>query len=300
MDELVAIGMSPTMIQTRKKSGQLIPVLRGVFALPGTKLSEKGRAKAAVYASGRASCLSHRSALSLHGLVRERGPVHIVRKGGAGDRNGAVSVRSENFGFEVKRHQTRNLRPGEITAVGGIRTLTMERAFLGFAGEATDAEIGKALSQGERERTLCWETLRSVTENTGGVRGLGRLKREMDLWIPAYADAKSDPEEDFTRAIVHSRLPIPLVNQPLGDLVPDFLWLPLKLVVELDPYGTHNGYERFHRDRRKSVALERMGLRVIRFTWQDFYRHEGRTMGELREIMVQQAELLGVTNYLSI
>ena len=71
-------------------------------------------------------------------------------------------------------------------------------------------------------------------------------------------------------------------------------------MVELDPYGTHKGYEQFHRDRRKSIALERMGLRVIRVTWQDLYHHPERLLAELRDIMLQQARLHGVTNFMEI
>jgi hypothetical protein len=35
---------------------------------------------------------------------------------------------------------------------------------------------------------------------------------------------------------------------------------------------------------------------VIRFTWEDLYRHPERLVTELREIISQQAHLHGVTN----
>lgn len=175
--------------------------------------------------------------------------------------------------------------------------MTVERAMLTFAGEASESEISKALSQGERERCLCWKTLKTMVESTNGIRGLGRLKRQIAQWNPAFADAASDPEEDFLALIVKAGLPLPVVNQPIGDVIPDFLWKELGLVVELDPYGTHKGYERFHRDRRKGVLLESQGLRVIRFTWNDLYHHPERTMRELQEIMAIQSATKGVTGF---
>jgi len=298
VEDLDRLGVSENMVRRRRRSGLLIPVTRGVVTLPGTQLTEKGRFRASVYAGGKNCFLSHRSALSLHGLVRERGPVQIVRESGTGRGPGGKSRRSEQFGFAIRCHQTRSLPPDQTTSVEGIRTVTIERGLLDFAAEASDDEVGKALSQGERERTLCWGTLNEVLDRHAKAPGSGRLRREAEAWVPAYADASSEPEEDFLREIIRSHLPLPEVNQPLEGVIPDFLWRSLMLVVELDPYGTHKGYEQFHRDRRKSVLLERLGLRVIRFTWVDEYHHADRTMAELREIMIQQARLHGVTDLL--
>lgn len=287
------LGVSEGMVRTRRKSGLLIPVTRGVVTLPGARLSEKGTFRAATHAGGRNCFLSHRSAAAIHGLVRHRGPVHITRTSGNGRSPAKPPRTAENFGFIIECHQARSLPAEHVTLVEGIRTVTPERALLGLAAEATGPEIGKALSQGERERVICWSTLRQLVGQTNGIKGLGQLKREIDEWIPGYADARSDPEEDFLRAILRDGLPIPAVNQPIGDVVPDFLWPELCLVVELDPYGTHKGYGQFHRDRRKGVLLEKLGLRVIRFTWDDEYRHLDRTLRELREIMTHQARLVG-------
>jgi very-short-patch-repair endonuclease len=300
VEDLNRLGVTESMVRRRKRSGQLVPVTRGVVTLPGTKLTERGRFRASVYAGGRNCCLSHRSALSLHGLVREQGPVEIMRESGTWPGPGGKSRRSEEFGFAIQCHQTRSLPPEQITTVEGIRTVTVERGLLDFASEASDAEVGKALSQGERERSLCWGTLNNVLAGRARAPGAGRLRREMAAWVPAYADTDSEPEEDFLRGIVRSRLPLPVVNQPVEGVVPDFLWRALFLVVELDPYGTHKGYEQFHRDRRKSVLLERLGLRVIRFTWVDEYHHAERTMAELRAIMIQQARLHGADDLLRI
>lgn len=296
--DLDQLGVTEGMIRRRKQSGLLSPVIRGVVTLPGTELTEKGRFRASVYASGKNCCLSHRSALSLHGLVRERGPVQIVRESGTGRGPGMKLRRSENFDFAIQCHQTRSLPAEQITTVEGIRAVTVERGLLEFAAEASDAEVGKALSQGERERSLCWERLNDVLAGSPRAPGSGRLRREADAWVPAYADTASEPEEDFARNIVRSGLPIPEVNQPIEGVVPDFLWRELFLAAELDPYGTHKGYEQFHRDRRKSVLLEQLGLRVIRFTWVDQYHHAERTMAELRQIMIQQARLHGVASLL--
>ena len=224
LDDLRNLGVTEAMVHSRKRSGRFIPVLRGVVSLPGTKLTEKGRARAATYAGGRRCCLSHRSALSVQGLVRDRGPVQVVRETGAGHNGGSRLLRSEHFDFAVERRQLRRLRPEEITVVEGIPSLTVEKALIGFAGEATDAEIGKALSQGERERILCWRTLKDLVATTHGGKGLGRLKREIENWDPAYADAGSEPEEDLLRLIIGGKLPVPSVNEPIGAFILDFLW----------------------------------------------------------------------------
>src|SRR5690349_8342065 len=72
IEELGSLGLTRSMITSRLSSGQLVPVLRGVVTLPGVVLAEKGQWRASVCSSG-AAFLSRRSALALHGLIRDRG-----------------------------------------------------------------------------------------------------------------------------------------------------------------------------------------------------------------------------------
>lgn len=199
--ELRDIGFSKQMIHRRKESGLLIPVLRDVFSLPGCRPDEIGRRRAAVHAGGEGCCLSHRSALAHHGLVRDRLPVQVVRAGGAHRRAGVPVKLSTEFAFTVHSHQTRNLPHDQVWVVEGIRVVTPERALLDFSAEATGAEIAKALAQGEREQTLCWDRLGRVLERSRGHRGAALLRREVESFVPASVDAESEPEEDLLRML---------------------------------------------------------------------------------------------------
>ena len=71
LDSLATLGMSKGMIHTRATSGRLIPVLRGVYTLPGTRLTLRGGCRAAAASAGPLVAVSHESALALHGLVRD-------------------------------------------------------------------------------------------------------------------------------------------------------------------------------------------------------------------------------------
>lgn len=296
VEDLRGLGLSETMIHTRRASGCLVPVLKGVYKLPGTVLTERGRFRAAVCSAGAGACLSRRSALALHGLIRSKGVVHVTRPGGAARCNRSLARSRDETAFEVRYHQTRWLPDDHITVVSGIRATTVERSLRDFAGDAKKGEIARALSQGERERVICWDTLDELVRDSVGHAGIKRLRREVAAWDPVMADAASDPEERFLLMIRDSVVPKPSTNVTIGSHIADFYWPALGLVVELDPYGTHRGRESFHRDHRKSVELEAMGLRVIRFTWDDLYRHEERTVRELEQIVTRQADIRGEAN----
>jgi very-short-patch-repair endonuclease len=292
VEDLSALDVSRQMIQTRVKSGRLIAVLNRAFALPGATLEMRGRARAAVSSAGPNVCVSHRSALALHGLIAEKGPVHLLGEAGAFRHAGARHWTSNQFEFGVECHQTRHLPREHITQIDGIPVTTVERAVRDYSATATPSEITKVLAQGEKERSLCWGKLRAIVAASNGHKGMAMLQNEIDRWLEAFVDTSSDPEVDFLRMIRKNTLPIPEVNQRIGSYIPDFLWRHLNLAVELDPYGTHSGLASHRQDHRKGIELEISGLRVIRFTGEDLYQYEPRTATELRIVMEQQASLL--------
>lgn len=293
-EDLFRLGVSRGMIQTRANTGRLVPVLKRVYALPGSRLDPRGRYRAAVCSAGPNVHLSHRSALGLHGLLRDTGPVHLVGRAGAFRIEGSRRWSSREFGFEVECHQTRYLPEEHIIEVDGIRVTTVERALRDFASQASAGEISKALTQGEKEGSFCWTKLRKLVAASSGHRGLDLLRKEIEEWDPRLVDAASDPEADFLLMLRRQSLPFPVVNAPMGNFVVDFLWSHLRLAVELDPWSTHKGRESYRRDHRKGVELEVAGLRVIRFTGEDLYLHEERTAAELLSLMTEQSRSLGV------
>ena len=291
-ENLAALGFSRGMVTRRKASGLLIPILKGSYALTGAALTERGRLRAAVNSGREGLVVSHASALSLHEMISSPASVHVTGTTRAFRDSIAGRWESGNFGFRVVRHETRHLPEDHVTEIDGIRVTTAERSVRDYAATAAPAQITRALTQGEKERVFCWAKLRAIAASSRGHRGIVTLNAEIDAWDPVFADTASDPEIDSLLMIRGESLPLPLVNVKIGRWTVDFYWPHLRLVVELDPYGTHSGKESHRRDHRKGIELEAMGLRVVRFTWEDRYLHEQRTATELRKIMEHQARLL--------
>lgn len=289
---LVELGLTPTMIKNRKRVGRLIPLLRGSFALPGTSLTFKGRTRAALATVSERVVVSHGSALALYGLIPPRGSIHLTGESGAFRDSASKRWRNDAFGLSVTRHETNSLPLDQITEVAGIRATSVERSLRDFAASATPSELTKALAQGEKERSFCWNRLRTIVTASNGHKGIGALRKEINDWDDVFVDTGSGAEVDFLRMIRRERMPKPQVNVKIGRHIPDFLWLHLGLAVELDPYGTHSGKASHRRDHRKGIELETSGLRVVRFTWEDRYLHEDRTAAELWTVLRQQATLL--------
>jgi very-short-patch-repair endonuclease len=49
----------------------------------------------------------------------------------------------------------------------------------------------------------------------------------------------------------------------------DFCWPEHRLVVEADGFAFHADRGSYRRDRERQNDLERLGWRVLRFTWED-------------------------------
>jgi very-short-patch-repair endonuclease len=49
----------------------------------------------------------------------------------------------------------------------------------------------------------------------------------------------------------------------------DFAWPAARLIVEADGFAYHSDRESYRRDRERLNHLERLGWRVLRFTWED-------------------------------
>src|SRR3982751_2134303 len=76
--QLAGLGLTPSAIRHRIRTGRLRPVHRGVYAVGRPELTQHGRWMAAVLACGPDALLSHESAAALWGIrPQQSGPVTL-------------------------------------------------------------------------------------------------------------------------------------------------------------------------------------------------------------------------------
>jgi hypothetical protein len=127
--QLLELGVGPRAVQRRCEGGLLIPIFQGVVALGHQRIGLRGEWMAAVLACGPGAVLSHASAAQLWGVRGSRGPIEVLRRSGGGRHPG------------LRLHQTRALRPEEITAEAGIPVTSIERTAIDMAGRLDDRQL---------------------------------------------------------------------------------------------------------------------------------------------------------------
>ncbi|MGZ4331134.1 MAG: hypothetical protein ACXVXL_24400, partial [Solirubrobacteraceae bacterium] len=110
---LLGIGLSSRQISYRVQCGRLHPEYRGVYAVGHRPVLPVDRAHGALLAAGPEAALSHRSAASLHRLIKDwQFPFEVSTP-----RNRRVT------GITI--HRSTTLKPRDVTVQLGLRTTTV-------------------------------------------------------------------------------------------------------------------------------------------------------------------------------
>jgi hypothetical protein len=262
--------MGRGLISDRVRSGHLLTLHRGVFALGHKQVSKRARWMAATLASG--GVLSHGSAAELWGLRRSRLIVVSRISGGAA-----------HEGFRVR--QVRRLELDDVTVESGIPVTTIERTLVDIAGELDEKQIERALVVASRSRRLRWTELERTIFEGFGRPGIGRLRNVAKQVDPRADDTSSALEVDFLGLCRYFDIPLPQVNVLAAGNLVDFLWPAERVVVETDGYAYHGDRVAFEVDRERDVQLEEAGYRVLRATWRMLDRAPGRFMRLLDRVL---------------
>jgi hypothetical protein len=67
----------------------------------------------------------------------------------------------------------------------------------------------------------------------------------------------------------------------------DFCWPERRLIVEADGFAFHSSRDDYRRDRQRMNELERLGWRVLRFTWEDVVHRPDHVTGLVRSCLGQ-------------
>ena len=255
VEQLQACGLGHDAVAYRLKAGRLHVVFRGVYAMGCGELPPLARELAALLAYGERSFISHRSAAFVWGLLEEA-PAQVE-----------VSVVGRNCFSRVgvRVHRIRTIDRREIRRHEGLWISSPGRAVLEVAAIASVTEIGDLVDAGVGRRLLTPGALEAVLKRHRGRRGAARLAAVLGE-DSGRGITRSRAERAFRKLIRDARLPPPLVNQPLGRYVPDFMWPEHRLIVEIDSYGFHGGPGGFQKDHDKDLFYRQAGFDVLRPT----------------------------------
>lgn len=273
--QLYALGLTANQVQTRVRSGRLLRLYRGVYAVGHHRLSARGRWMAAVLACGSEAVLSHHAALALWDLRPIPSgwiDVTIPGRSGRGQRG-------------IRGHSVRTLHPADCALIDGIPVTSLARALLDYAEIARFQQLRLVLEEAIRREVLDGRKLDQTLARGQGRHGLKPLRAALAAIRGPAPWTQSSLEREFLALIRAAGLPEPSANVVVEGYLVDLFWPEARLAVEIDSYGFHRTRKKFESDRRQDTKLQLAGVATIRVT-------QSRVEGEREQLLRDVAAML--------
>lgn len=275
--QLLDAGVPRTTIGDRVRSGRLIRLHRGVYAVGHARLRREGRWLAAVLAVGRGAVLSHRDAAGLHDLRPANHTLTDVT---------TTANRPDEPGIRV--HRTRVLDARDITTINGIPVTTVARTLVDLAGlRLPHDHLTRAIKEAERRGAFDLHALEAAMARTRGRRGPGHRAMRQAVMERRSLEAtftRSPLEDAFLRLLRDQGLPSPATNAQVEGFEVDAVWRAQRVAVELDGWQDHGARRAFEEDRTRDATLTAAGWRVVRFTHRQVTRRPDHVTQTLRRL----------------
>lgn len=257
--QLLGLGLGEGAIEYRLRSGRLVAVEEGVFAIaPLLEYDEWGRWMGATLTAPD-TILSHWSAAAAWGFWSAPRRLEAVTRPGNGGprRHGGILA-----------HRSSTLED-ECTVLRGVPITIATRTLLDLARKVGDRALARALREAIRlERT----SLLEVADALGRFRRR-RGTRQLAAAVARYAGlplerARSGTEVRALEILRSAGHPLPRLNVRIAGEEADLSWPAARLIVEIDgrPFHLDRG-----EDARKEAAWEAAGWTVRRLSADDVY-----------------------------
>lgn len=264
-------------------------LFRGVYVVGRADVTAYGRAWAAILATRghgpvqHVRALGHRSAAAALGVGDEPPRPEIVVVGAV------LDVR----GIEIRR--TRRLAADEVRVDPlGLPWTDWARTTVDLAAVLSPRELDRHLDRSDRERLIDLRAVDAALGRARGRRGTGVLRQALDLYRDA-PDALflSRLERLAYRVLVPAGIPRPEVNGRValpggGSIRVDLLLRDHLLAIELDGRDHARG-DQFRVDRWRDRELQKLGYRVLRFTWADVMHAPEILIADVRRLLLPGA-----------
>jgi hypothetical protein len=282
--QAVEAGMHPRAIDRRVDAGEWEPVDYAVYRVTGTQSTWRQRLMAACLAGP--AVASHRSAAALCGFVDcDEGIVEVT----------ALRHRRRHRS-DVVWHESRCLDRSDLTEIDGIPLTRPLRALLDLGVVLEPDRLEELLDDGLRRG---WFSLAAVWrrwEQIGGPRRSGGrvveevLKRKLEGQRPVG----SILETRFRQLLRRAGLPEPVSQYEIYDgeefiARVDFAYPELGVVIEVDGEERHTGRSPRKHDARKERRIVGLGLRLLRFHWDDIHKNADAVVRDMVRVLRRPA-----------
>lgn len=274
--QLLALGVAEHVVVHRRRSGQLLPIHRGVYAVGHDRLTTRGRQLAAVLAVGPGAALSHADAGGVHGVRSASGTAVHVTSAGPARRIPGVRV-----------HLTRRLPPEDVVVIDGIPVTSLCRTIVDLSDTATPQALDSILARCELLQ-LDVGDLEAVTARLRWRRGPGAARLAaacVRLREHGVVITRSEGEELLRRVLAGAGLPAPEMNWLIGADEFDAVWPAFDAGIELDSWRFHRGRHRFVRDRAKLRRAALAGVTMLPYAGEDLVRRPGLIVDEAGRLL---------------
>jgi Transcriptional regulator, AbiEi antitoxin/Protein of unknown function (DUF559) len=250
--QLLELGLGTKAIDYRIRTGRLITIYRGVYAVGHLPTLPLDRASGALLACGPEAALCHSSGATLWGFEKLwRFPFDV-----------AVALNGRRP-KGIRIHRITTLTDVDIAIHLGVRATSAARTILDIAPTTPTSRLTRIVNDARLARHLTIERLNDVVQRNPRHPGAGKLK---PLAHEAGNPTRSTLEDEFKAFCKRFSLPTPLTNVEVAGYEVDALFPDHKLIVELDGYETHVDRRSFERDRQKDADTLQAGFNTIRLT----------------------------------
>lgn len=262
--EARALGLHPSAIARRIRSGQWLALHRGVYRHAAVPMTWLTHARAATTST--VGLLSHRAAARLWGLEGfERAKIEVV-----------VPEGRQRPASDFLLHQSRQFTLADARQKDRIDVTGINRTILDLAAVLSPRKLEHAVDAALRQRKTRWDRLLGTwaRHSARGRNGCGPLRSLLDKRF-----GERVPDSAWNRMVGHlltdAGLPEPCheftIDGPRGFVARVDLAYPAhRLAIECDSRRHHDHAEAFERDPVRRNRLTNLGWRVYNVTWNAF------------------------------
>jgi hypothetical protein len=271
--QLLALGLGAEAIRYRIKTGRLIQVYTGVYAVGHIPRLPHDRAYGALLACGSKAVLSHGSAATLYGIYRRWDVPFEVTAPTARRRRG------------IRIHRAKLTR-ADTAMEQGLRVTSPARTFLDMAPRLTDKQLKRAFNILRLDHGLTTQQLEDVLDRFPRHPGAARVGAVAKI---RRGPTRSRIEAKFYDFCVRYGLPEPILNHKINGIEVDAFFPEHRLIVEIDGYPVHSGPVSFEDDRDRDASMLALDLPTIRVTEERMDNAPDREADRLIKILALRA-----------